>query len=93
MKHYTQLTQEQRYQIDDYRQAGWNQSETAEQLRVDKSTISREIRRNRGQRGYRAQLAQRHCLARQAERPGFRIRVSDRPRTISHKWIDPYLEL
>ena len=57
MKHYTQLTQEQRYQIDAYRKAGLNQTETAKKLRVDKSTISREIRRNRGQRGDRAQPA------------------------------------
>jgi hypothetical protein len=48
MKHDTQLTQEQRYQIDAYRKAGLNQTETAKKLRVDKSTISREIRRNRG---------------------------------------------
>ena len=52
MKHYTQLTQEQRYQIDAYCKAGLNQTETAEQLEVDKSTISREIRR--GSRGDRA---------------------------------------
>jgi IS30 family transposase len=51
MKHYAQLTQEQRYQIDAYRKAGLNQTETAKKLRVDKLTISREIRRNRGPRG------------------------------------------
>jgi IS30 family transposase len=48
MKHDTPLTQEQRYPMDAYRKAGLNQTETAEKLRVDKSTISREIRRNRG---------------------------------------------
>ncbi len=77
MKHYAQLTQEQRYQIDAYRKAGLNQTETAKKLRVDKSAISREIRRNRGQRGYRAQPAQKRCLARRAESHGSRIRVSD----------------
>ena len=51
MKHYAQLTQEPRYQIDAYRKAGLNQTETAKKLRVDKSTISREIRRNRGPTG------------------------------------------
>jgi IS30 family transposase len=45
MKHYAQLTQEQRYPMDADRKAGWNQTETAEQLRVDPSTIAREIRR------------------------------------------------
>jgi IS30 family transposase len=44
---------------------------------VDQSTISREIRRNRGQRGYRAQQAQKRCLARRAESHGSRIGVSD----------------
>ena len=51
MKHDAQLTQEQRYPIDAYRKAGLNQAETAKKLRVDKSTISREIRRNRGPTG------------------------------------------
>ena len=67
MTHDTPLTQEPRYQIDAYRQAGLNQTETAKELRVDKSTISREIRRNRGPRGYRAQQAHKRCLARRAE--------------------------
>ena len=48
MKHDTPLTQEQRYPMDAYRKAELNQTETTEKLRVDKSTISREIRRNRG---------------------------------------------
>ena len=89
MKHYTQLTQEQRYQIDAYCKAGLNQTETAEQLEVDKSTISREIRRNRGQRGYRAQQAQKRCLARRAESHGSRIGVSDGQRVatlIRQEW-------
>ena len=54
MKHYVQLTHEQRYQIDVYRKARMDQIETAEQLEVDRSTISREIRRNQGWRGDRA---------------------------------------
>jgi IS30 family transposase len=70
MKHDTQLTQEPRYPMDAYRKAGLNQTETAEKLRVDKSTISREIRRNRGPRGDRAQPAQKRCLDRRAERLG-----------------------
>ena len=77
MTHDTPLTQEQRYQIDAYRKAGLNQTETAEKLRVDKSTITREIRRNRGWRGDRAPPAQKRCLARRAESHGSRIGVSD----------------
>ena len=51
MRHYTQLTQEQRDPIYGCRQAGLNQSETAVPLRVNKSTISRELRRHCGRRG------------------------------------------
>lgn len=58
MKHYTQLTQEQRYQIYALKKAGLSQCRIASLLGVHKSTISREIRRNRGQRGYRPKQAQ-----------------------------------
>ena len=44
MKHDAQLTHEQRYPMDAYRQAGLNQTETAKKFRVDKSTISRGSR-------------------------------------------------
>ena len=58
MKHYQQLTQEQRYQIYGLRKAGFKQREIANEVGVDKSTISRELRRNRGQRGWRPKQAQ-----------------------------------
>lgn len=77
MKSYTQLTREQRYQMYAYRKAGLSQAETAEQLEVDKSTISREIRRNRGRRGYRPQQAQARCVVRRSRSHGPRIGVSD----------------
>ena len=51
LKHYAQLTQEQRYPIDAYCKAGLNQAETVEQLWVDPSRISREIRRCPGRCG------------------------------------------
>jgi IS30 family transposase len=54
---YTQLTQEQRYQIYVLLKAGHNQTEIARFIRVHKSTISRELRRNRGQKGYRPKQA------------------------------------
>ena len=56
---YTQLTQEERYQIHALMKAGHNQTEIARVLGRHKSTISREIRRNRGLRGYRPKQAQR----------------------------------
>ncbi len=64
MRTYTQLTQEQRYQISVLLKIGQNQSEIAETIGKHKSTISREVRRNRGQRGYRPKQAQRMSLDR-----------------------------
>jgi IS30 family transposase len=56
---YTQLTQEERYQIAALLKAEHKQTEIAMILNRDKSTISREIRRNTGLRGYRPGQAQR----------------------------------
>ena len=61
MRGYTQLTQEQRYQIYALKKAGLNQTEIAVIIGVDKGTISRELKRNSGLRGYRPQQA--HALA------------------------------
>jgi IS30 family transposase len=47
------LTQEDRYHIYALKKAGNNNSEIAKDLGVDKSTISRELSRNSGQKGYR----------------------------------------
>lgn len=58
---YTQLTCEQRYQIKALLRTGQNQKEIAQAISVHPSTISRELRRNRGQRGYRPKQA--HCMA------------------------------
>jgi IS30 family transposase len=64
MRTYRQLTQEQRYQIYALKQTGHGFSEIAAVLRVHKSTVSRELKRNRGQRGYRPQQAQSLALER-----------------------------
>lgn len=58
---YTQLTQEERYQIYALLKAGHHQTEIALILDRHKSTISREIRRNTGLRGYRPRQAQQLC--------------------------------
>jgi len=58
MSTYTQLTQEERYQIHALMKAGHNQTEIAEVLGRHKATISRELKRNRGLRGYRPKQAQ-----------------------------------
>jgi IS30 family transposase len=46
MSTYTQLTQEERYQIHALMKAGYSQTEIASMLGRDKSTISRELKRN-----------------------------------------------
>ena len=58
MKHYKQLTSEQRYQISGLKKAGLNQSRIADAVGVSKSTISREFRRNKGRRDWYPKQAQ-----------------------------------
>ncbi len=65
MKHYTQLTQEQRYPISATMKAGFNQTETAGFIGVHQATVSRELWRNRGCRGHRPQPAQQLAVGRQ----------------------------
>ena len=57
MRRYTQLTREQRYQIYALKKAGHSQNKIALLVEVHKSTISRELKRNTGQRGYRPKQA------------------------------------
>ena len=58
MSNYKQLIQAQRYQIEILKKIGKNQKEIAELLSVSESTISRELKRNQGKRGYRPKQAQ-----------------------------------
>lgn len=66
MRIYTQLIQEQRYQIKAPLKAEHNQTEIAEILEVHKSTICRELKRNTGLRGYRPKQTQTLTTIRQA---------------------------
>lgn len=61
---YKQLTSEQRYQIYALLKSGQKKSEIAKVLGVHKSTIGRELKRNRGKRGYRPKQAHRKTLRR-----------------------------
>jgi len=70
---YTHLTQEERYQIYGLKKAGHKQYEIAELLERSKSTISRELARNMGGRGYRPKQAQ--CMA--EERRAMNARTID----------------
>jgi len=64
LRNYRQLTQEQRYQIYALMKVGFNQTEIASEINVHKATVSREVRRGRGGRGYRPKQAQELALAR-----------------------------
>ena len=64
---YKQLAREQRYQIYALKKAGQNQSQIALVLGCHKSTISRELRRNCGQRGYYPLLADKAAHKRHRE--------------------------
>ena len=58
-KHYIPLALEQRYQIWALLNSGRTQSEIARELGVDRSTISRELKRNQGDKGYDPKQAEK----------------------------------
>ena len=66
---YTRVTEIERSQIYVLRQAGNGNNEIARIIGRDKGTVSREVRRNKGQKGYRHQQAHRKAEER-AARPG-----------------------
>jgi IS30 family transposase len=67
MRTYTQLTREQRYQIYALKKMGHSPSEIARVIKVHKSTVGRELKRNQGRRGYRPRQAQAAALARRSK--------------------------
>jgi IS30 family transposase len=73
MSGYTQLTQEERYQIYILKKAEYSLAQIAELLERDKSTISRELRRNRGLKGYRPRQAHHLALRRRYDKAQSRI--------------------
>ena len=64
---YKQLTYEQRCQITVLIKRGLSQREIACSLEVNQSTISRELARNTGERGYRHKQAQSKAVQRRLE--------------------------
>ena len=70
---YTQLTHEERYQIYALKKAGHIQAEIARVIDRNPGTISRELRRNRGLKGYRPQQAHQLALVRRADKAQSRI--------------------
>ena len=75
---YTQLTREQRYQIYALKKEHHNRTAIARNLGVHKSTVSRELQRNQGGRGYRPKQADQLAQARKLKRA--------RPRISAQQW-------
>lgn len=73
MQYYSQLTSEQRYQIYALRKTEHTMAEIGQVVGVHKSTVSRELRRNTGGRGYRPKQAHRLALQRRDEKVRFGI--------------------
>jgi IS30 family transposase len=82
MSSYEQLTREERYQIHALLQAGHEKAEIALQLGRDRSTIYREVKRNRGRRGYRPRQAHMKAIERREKK--------SQPRFSSPLW--PFVE-
>lgn len=68
MSTYRRVTYEDRCQVYALSKRGASQESIASILGVSQSTVSRELRRNRGQRGYRFKQAEAKAQARQAIR-------------------------
>nr|WP_051076675.1 helix-turn-helix domain-containing protein [Octadecabacter arcticus] len=75
MRAYHRLTEGQRNQVYALNKAGLKQYAIADQIGVNKSTISREFKRNTGLRGYRPKQGHRLACSRQAQI--CRTRISD----------------
>ena len=76
MKNYKQLTQGQRYQISALKKAQHSLSSIADNIGVNKSIVSRELKRNTGQRGYRPKQANEKAVQRHKEKPKM-IKLND----------------
>ncbi len=68
MRIYAHLTLFQRYQISFLKNKGLSQTEIAKELRVHKSTVSRELKRNTGGRGYLPRQAHRKAVSRRKDK-------------------------
>lgn len=66
---YTHLSLAERYYIEIERKAGTSINQMAKALGRSQSTLSREIRRNTGQRGYRHKQAKRLAEQRHKQKP------------------------
>ncbi len=69
MRKYHQLTHEQRYAIYKLKKHNFTKTRIAEIICVSVSTISRELKRNAGKRGYRPKQAHEKCVQRRRNAP------------------------
>ena len=86
---YQQLTYEQRCQISALKKRGCSQREIAETVGTSQSTVSRELARNTGNRGYRHRQAQEMLEGSGSlwSRPQVSTRCA-RVLAIPSKWLD-----
>lgn len=65
---YNHLTWDERYHIEELKREGFSQAEIAGQLGRSPATVSRELRRNIGERGYRTKQAHEKAWQRLSDR-------------------------
>lgn len=84
---YTQLTSPQRYQIKSLMQVEQSPTKIAEIIGVARSTIYRELNRNRGKRGYRPHQAHEKAMERR--------RTKQKSRITEKTWerVEAYLQM
>jgi IS30 family transposase len=81
MRTYRRITYEDRCQIHALRKAGATQAAIGKALGFSQGTVSRELARNTGRRGYRFPQAQRNAQSRQQQ-------VRHKPRKLREdRWI------
>ena len=86
MSYYIQLTQEERYHISVLYKEGFSKTETAKKIKKHISTISRELNRNTGKKGYRPKQAHERALKRR-HTSSKTIRFTDKVRQIVEEKI------
>jgi len=84
LRTYKQLTCEQRYAIRILIEKNYLQKDIAAAIGVNKSTISRELRRNSGKRGYRPKQAQQRAMERRQDKSPPRIAEDTWSKVRSH---------
>jgi transposase, IS30 family len=69
MSTYTHLTQKERYHIETMLKQNFSLTSIAKGMGRNKGTLSRELKRNHGQRGYRHQQADKMAKQRHHDKP------------------------